>query len=110
MVLDDYRANHLRSENRARAAVQHLHDFFTPEAKVIAIASDQVTTYRVHRQEQTYQGRPVASATINYELAILRRALRLGVKAGKVGPFPKVEMLRLAKCEKASLNWNSTGR
>src|SRR6516162_4796658 len=42
MVIDDYVANHLHSEARVRYAVEHLHDFFTPEAKVIAITTDQI--------------------------------------------------------------------
>jgi integrase len=95
MVIDDYAANHLRSADRVPYAVEHLHEFFTPEAKVIAITSDQITAYRVYRQNQTWQGRPVANATINYELAVLRRGLNLGVVARKVGQLPEVEMLRV---------------
>jgi integrase len=100
MVIDDYEANHRRSKDRVRYAVAHLHAFFTPEAKVIAITSDQITAYRVHRQEQTFQGRPVANATINYELAVLRRALHLGARAGKVGLAPEVQMLHVENTRK----------
>jgi integrase len=100
MVIDDYVANHLHSEARVRYAVEHLHDFFTPEAKVIAITTDQIKAYRVHRQDQTYQGRPCANATINYELAVLRRAMRLGAEAGKVGLAPEVQMLHVENARK----------
>jgi integrase len=40
--------------------------------------------------------RPVAAATVNRELAMLRRMLRLGAKDGKVARVPAVELLREA--------------
>jgi hypothetical protein len=97
MLLNDYQANGRPSLDRAGYAVAHLHEFFTPEARVVAITPDQVTAYRVHRQGQAYQGKPVANATINYRLAMLRRALRLGARAGKFGQFPEVETLHIRK-------------
>jgi integrase len=100
MVATDYEANGRRSKDRVRYAIAHLHDFFTPEAKVVALTSDWIDAYKAHRQAQTFQGRPCSTATVNYELAVLRRGLHLGAVAGKVGPAPKVKTLHVENARK----------
>ncbi len=95
MLLADYKANGRRSLDRAEDAVTHLHDFFGPDARVIDITSDRVTAYQVQRQQEKHKEKPVANATINYELAMLRRSFRLGARAGKVAVRPEVQMLHV---------------
>lgn len=91
MLNDDYRANQRHSN--IKAAVEHLHAFFGADTRAIDITSDRVTAYRAQRQQETFHGRPVASATINLELAALRRAFRLAARAGKVANVPAFDML-----------------
>jgi integrase len=100
MLLDDYKANGRRSLDRAEDAVAHLHEFFSPDTRAIDITSDRITAYQVHRQQETYKGKPVASATVNYEVAMLRRAFRLGARAGKVAVRPEVPMLHVENARK----------
>jgi len=95
MLIDDYRAHGRRSIDRAEDAVERLHQFFGKDARAIGITADRITAYRAHRQQQTYKGKPVANATINYELAMLRRAFRLAARAGRVAARPEFEMLHV---------------
>jgi integrase len=95
MLLDDYRAHGRRSLDRAEDAVARVHEFSGKDARAISISADRITSYRAHRQQQTYKGKPVANATINYELAMLRRAFRLAARAGRVAVRPEFEMLRV---------------
>ena len=95
MLRDDYKANGRRSLNRAEDAISHLLAFFGESARAVDITRDRVVSYAAQRQREAHKGRPVARATVNYELAILRRAFRLGVDTGKVGIPPKVTMLHV---------------
>jgi integrase len=95
MLIDDYRAHGRRSIDRAEDAVERLHQFFDKDTRAIGITADRITAYRAHRQQQTYKGKPVANATINYELAMLRRAFRLAARAGRVAARPEFEMLHV---------------
>jgi integrase len=86
MLLDDYRANG-RSLGRLEDAIGHLRAVFGP-SRARAIATDRVLAYRVLRQEEG-----AANATINRELAALKRMFRLGVIAGKVVRPPHIPLL-----------------
>jgi integrase len=100
MVLADYRANERRSVDRAEGAVSHLYEFFSAEAPAVTITSDRITAYQAHRRGSLYKGRPVANATINCELAILRRAFQLAARAGKVATRPVFQMLHVDNARK----------
>jgi integrase len=91
MLADDYAAN--KRHSNIKAVVAHLHEFFGKEARACDITSDRVTAYRAHRQQEIYHKRPVASATINLELAALRRAFNLALDARKVASVPKIQIL-----------------
>ena len=52
------------------------------------------------RAQRSRYGRPFANATVNRELALLRRALNLGVEDGKVQNPPKVKLLKEPKGRK----------
>jgi integrase len=87
MLLDDYRANGRRSINRIEDALNHLRGFFA-EARAIDITPDRVTSYVAGRQTEG-----AANATINRELAALKRAFSLGDAAGRVAQRPRISTL-----------------
>ena len=66
---------------------KHLKEFFG-EARAVEITPDRVTAYIAFRQQEA-----VANATINRELAALKRMFRLAEKAGKVDRRPYIPML-----------------
>ena len=88
LLIDDYRSNGRRSLKRIKASVVHLLAFFGDEF-AMDITGDRVASYIAYRQEEK-----AAAATINRELAALKRAFRLGEKVGKVIQRPEVSMLR----------------
>ena len=90
MVEADYKANSRSSLDRAQQAANHLRAFFQGERKARDITSDRLTAYAAHRLEERAR-----AATVNYEMAVLRRAFRLGVRAGKVGTRPEFSMLHV---------------
>jgi hypothetical protein len=67
LLLDEYRANGRRSLDRAEDAVTHLREFFDGY-RAKAITPDRVLAYVRRRQEAK-----AANATINRELAALKR-------------------------------------
>jgi integrase len=87
MLADDYHANHWRSWDRVEDAVAHLRATFGLY-RARAITTDRVLAYRVLRQ-----GEGAANATVNRELAALKRMFRLGQIAGKVLHAPHIPML-----------------
>ena len=86
ILLDDYKANGRQSTRRAKSATQNLRRFFA-DSRAIDITEDRLNAYIVFRQEEK-----AANATINRELAALKRAFRLAGK--KVGMPPRIRMLR----------------
>jgi integrase len=87
ILLDEYRANGRRSINRIEDALNHLAGFFT-ETRAIDITTDRVTAYVAERQKEG-----AAAATINRELAALRRAFRLARRAKRVAEVPELSLL-----------------
>jgi len=100
MIVTDYRANDRRSLDRLEDAIIHLKEFFGPHRRAMDLTADQITAYQAFRQEQRHKGHTVANATINYELAMLRRAFRLAARAGKVAFRPEFEMLHVENARK----------
>lgn len=88
ILLADYQANGRRSLKRVEGAFVHLRGFFG-DVEAIETTSDRIVNYIAWRQEQR-----AAIATINRELAALRRAFRLTQKAGKVAFRPGISTLR----------------
>ena len=88
MLVEDYRANGRRSLERIEGALKHLRGFFGDHF-ALDITSDRITSYIKWRQDEG-----AAAATINRELAALRRAFRLAARAGKVALRPEVSILR----------------
>jgi integrase len=88
LLIDEYRANSRKSLGRVEDAVSHLEGFFTGWPAQ-AISTDRILAYVRHRQQQK-----AANATINRELAALKRMFRLGERAGKVLRRPFIDMLQ----------------
>jgi integrase len=88
-VVNDYRCNENRSlpdlERRLR---KHVLDYFSGSVAA-AITPAHVQRYVVHRRDQG-----AANATINRELAIIRRAFSLGMQNGRILRRPKFSLLR----------------
>jgi site-specific recombinase XerD len=81
LVVADYTINeHKRS-------LGHLESYFDSEL-VVTITTDRIELYKAHRKEAGAK-----NATINRELAALKRAFRLGVKRGRLVKVPEIEML-----------------
>jgi hypothetical protein len=78
MVEVDYAANGRKSLARVKHAAAHLKEFFDACAKTRVITSDRISAYQAERL-----GLSAKPATVNYELAVLRRAFGSGVAQGK---------------------------
>ncbi len=85
--LNDYRVNRKKSLNRVEDSVNHLLDYFIDD-KVITVTTDRIRKYISHRQEQK-----AANATINRELAALKRSFNLGIQAQKIHTRPYIPTL-----------------
>ena len=86
-LLNDYIVNHRRSVDRATQSVKHLRGMFAG-ARAADVSEDRIIAYQAHRLSEG-----AANATINRECAALRRAFRLGLRAGKVDVVPHVRQL-----------------
>ena len=83
----DYKANARRSADRLEFSLAHLLPFFGAR-KAIQVTSADVTAYRVKRQEAG-----AATATVNRELAALKRMFSLAVKGERLQRMPYTAML-----------------
>ena len=75
-------------DNSSQLSIQRLTPFFGP-LRAARLTSADVTRYKTQRQ-----GEGVANATINRELAALKRALSLALKAERIQRAPYIEMLQ----------------
>src|SRR5882724_7423271 len=83
----EYAANQRRSAERLAFSIQRLTPFFG-HLRATHLTSADVTRYETQRQ-----GEGVANATINRELAALKRALTLAHRAERSQRVPYIEML-----------------
>jgi integrase len=97
MLTDDYRVNGRRSLYAAKRALAHLREVFGL-SRAVEITEDRIAAYVVKRQSEG-----AANATINRELAALKRAFRLGERAQKVARRPYVAMLQERNTRKGFL-------
>ena len=88
MLLDDYRSNARRSLKRIKTALGHLDAFFS-DYLALDITSERVIAYVASRQEEK-----AAAATINRELAALKRSFTIAEKTSRVVTRPEFSMLR----------------
>jgi integrase len=83
----EYAANQRRSGERLSFSIQRLAPFFG-HLRASRLTSADVTRYKTQRQ-----GEGVANATINRELAALKRALSLALRAERTQRVPHIAML-----------------
>lgn len=89
MFVNDYTVNGRKSLQRAQASTKRLREFFGP-MRALDITADRVDTYIAIRQKAR-----AAQATIQNELAALKRMFSLGVRAGKVFQRPYITRLEV---------------
>ena len=88
LIRADYRAQGRKSLPRLEVSLKHLDAAFGP-LRVQAITTERVGNYVALRLEEG-----AARASVNRELAALKRAFRLGHRAGKVLAIPYVALLK----------------
>jgi integrase len=87
MYVTDYKVNGKRSLKDAQRNVRHLRTIFGFD-RAMDITTDRIATYSASRLDEG-----MAPASVNRELAALRRMFSLAVKASKLGHRPHVAML-----------------
>jgi integrase len=88
IVTNDYKANGRRSLKRLEQSLAHLGKRWRGQ-RADSITADRITAYAAARLEEG-----AARATVNRELAALKRALRLAVRAGRLAIVPYVGLLK----------------
>ena len=94
-LLDDYRVNERKSLERAEVSVKRLIECFGGR-RVNTITTEDIKRFVASRQqEKTKLGKPPSNASLNRELACLKRALNLAAKATppKLYRVPHIPML-----------------
>ena len=89
MLGDDYQLNGRRSLKRAKQCLARLREVFGLD-RALDITTDRLTAYARGRQEQG-----AAPATVANELAILKRAYSLAVRAGRLTHRPAFPTISL---------------
>lgn len=84
LVRNAYRKAGNRSVDRLEYALARLHSVFGA-SRAAAITAEQVTEYELDRCAAG-----AARAWVNYELAVLRRAFRLAIKARRLSAMPAI--------------------
>ena len=87
LVLDDYRLNDRQSISTLEARFLHILPAFG-NVKASRLNTAMVRSYAADRQREG-----AANATINRELAAIRRALTLGLESGLIPREPKIPLL-----------------
>ena len=87
-LLADYRINGRKSLERAECSVKRLKEYFGD------IRASSIDTPMINRYIEKRQGEKAANATINRELAALKRAFTLAIMAGKIERCPHIQKIR----------------
>ncbi len=89
-----YKTTGARRLDDAEDRLHHLHRFFQGR-RAVSITPTVITAYVAQRQgENTFLGRPTSNRTINIELSLLKRMLRLAYANGKLHRVPPIKMLK----------------
>jgi len=89
LVERQYALDGRKSLERAKEAFAHLVGFLGAEARVVDITKPRIDAYA---EQRLAAGR--ARATVNYELAQLRRGFRLAIEAGLLSVMPMFKLER----------------
>ena len=90
----DYTINQRRSAKALKWKLRHLLDTFGG-MKAVDVTEDLIERYKLSRLQEKTQcgGRPTKPATVNRELAALRRAFRIAVRQKRIAAAPTITML-----------------
>jgi integrase len=86
-LLTDYQINGRRSQRSALLSISHLRKFFGFD-RAVDITTDRIKAYSANRQEAN-----AANASVNRELAALRRMFSLAVEDGRLSQSPHIPRL-----------------
>jgi len=89
MLSDDYANNNRRTGKYLAGRVQPIRDHFGNDARAVDVTGDRIASYTRARLDAR-----MAPASVNRELAALRRAFRLAVRHGRLSAAPPVSLLR----------------
>lgn len=104
MIRGDYLANARRSASRLEVSLAHLAQAFDGQ-RAASITTERLVNYAKRRLEEG-----AARATVNRELAALRRAFRLARAQGKVLIVPDVPMLKESNARQGFFERRDFGR
>lgn len=91
-----YQTTGRRDMKEVEGRLAHLDKFFRGY-RAVSIGPTQVTAYVAKRQEEvTRRKQPTSNRTINIELSLLKRMLRLAHENGKLLRVPPIKMLKEA--------------
>lgn len=100
-LLNDYKVNGRRSLHEVRRKIElHLLPYFGERRRMTSITTADMRAFIAERQREekaddgTITKRAASNAEINRELAALRRAFRLAVRASRLVQCPHVPMLQ----------------
>ncbi len=99
LVEQDLLANQRASAGTLGYVFKHLKDFFGEDALARNITADQVERYKAARL-----ARKAKPATVNRELAFLRRGFRLAVRRGRLAVRPDFSLLRENNARRGFIN------
>lgn len=94
-LINDYRVNGRKSLERVEISVAKLSKFFGGW-RVTTITTEEIKRYiAIRKEERTRRGKPPSNATVNRELAALKRMFNLAAKATppKIYRVPHMPML-----------------
>jgi integrase len=96
MITDDYAINGRKSAERLESSLKHLRDHFGL-CRAVDITGDRLNGYIRVRLEEKPSAKP---ATVRNELAALKRAFTLAMKAGKVAERPAFPTIAVSNARK----------
>ena len=99
MIRNDYKVNERDSIDRLERSLAHLKEIFGG-ARAAEMTEDRIAVYVTKRKEQDC----AENATVNRELAALKRAFRLAERAGRVARRPYIAMLKENNARKGFLD------
>jgi len=89
----DYRINGRRSLDTLKGRLRPLRAFFGDD-RALDLTGKRIEDYKAARlASKTARETPVCVATVNRELAALRRAYRLAIEQGRLGSGPVIKLL-----------------
>jgi integrase len=94
-VATDYKINNRRSIDDLEARMPRVKAYYG-ERKPLSINKADIAAYVSKRQQEPghFKGKMTANASINRELAIIRRAFNLAIENGKLATMPKIKTLK----------------